>query len=292
MSPRAAVLLTGLILLAGAARAGEGDARAIIDKYAQTLPADEQVEMRLDIYRRVGVGQVDLSRPQLTVRLKRGVRGRGAAARVRIDVLKPASMAGIALTAEWDAKRGKYKVLRFLPGTSALSPMAYLRTSFMQSHLIYEDVVPLVVDNYSYKAKGEKKVGGADCWVVEATPKRPSAYVKRVYCIRKSDHRAAKVEYYSRGYRGPELKLTRILKDKNTEEWVTAKTGEKTVVTYAGRKNEAPPEERFKPASLKSNPSLLQLMRERAKLLQEEEELTREIKKLREERAKLKAGKK
>jgi hypothetical protein len=287
----AAAMLVPLLGAACASIAGGGEngaARAIIEKYAATLPADEQVELRLDIYRRVGIGEVNLSKPRISVTLRRAIRGSGESARVRIDVLKPASMAGIAMTARWDPKTRKHQVLRFLPGSSALSRMSYLNTSFMQSHLSYGDVVPLVLDRYGYASKGEKKVGGADCHVVEATPKRHSAYAKLVYYLRKSDHRAAKVEYYVRGYRGVELKKTRVLKVDGTEEWLAAKTGEKTVVVFSQRKKGAPAEEKFKAESLRSNPSLVQLMKERAKLLEEEDKVKREIAGLRAEIEKLK----
>ena len=98
---------------------------------------------------------------------------------------------------------------------------------------------------------------------------------------RKDDDRAAKVEYYTRGYKGPELKVTRLVKSADVEEWVAAGTGEKTVVTVTGREKGVPAAERFKPDSLKSNPSLVQLMKERAKLLEEESKLAREIAELR-----------
>ncbi len=283
-----AFLLLGLASVVAAGGEGEDRAaRAIIDKYAATLPADEGAELRLDIYRRVGIGEVDLARPRISVNLRRSIRGRDAAARVRIDVMKPASMAGIAMIATWNAKARKHEVLRFLPGSSALGRMSYLSTSFLQSHLSYEDVVPLVVDEYSYAAKGEKKVGEADCQVIEAAPKRPSTYAKLVYYIRKSDGRAAKVEYWARGYRGAELKKTRTTKADGTEEWTTAKTKEKTVVTFSNRKAEAPAEARFNPESLKSNPSLVRLMKERAKLLEQQDKVKREILELKAEIEKL-----
>jgi Outer membrane lipoprotein-sorting protein len=289
-APILAFLLSGLFC--GIAAGGEGTAaRAIIDKYAATLPADEQVDVRLDIYRRVGIGEVDLSKPRISVSIRRSIRGRGAAAKVRIDVMKPTSMAGIAMTAAWNTKTRKHEVLRFLPGSSALRRMGYLSTSFLQSHLIYEDVAPLVVAEHNYAAKGEKKVSGADCQVIEATPKRPSAYAKLIYYIRKSDSKAAKVEYWARGYRGAELKKTRIIKADGTEEWTTAKTKEKTLLTFSNRKAEAPAEARFNPESLKSNPSLVQLMKERAKLLEQEDKVKREIAKLKTEIEKLEKAK-
>jgi hypothetical protein len=275
---RTAIALLLLGLVAARARGGEdGAAQAIMDKYVATLPADEQVDVRLDIYRRVGIGEVDLSKPRISVTLRRGTRGRGAGSRVRIDVVKPTSMAGIAMTASWNPKTRKHQVVRFLPGSSALRHMGYLSTSFLQSHLSYEDVVPFVVGEYTYSAKDAKKVGGADCHVVEATPRRSASYAKLVYYIRKSDSKAAKVEYFSRGYRGAELKKTRTLKADGSEEWATARTKEKTVVTFSSRKGEAPAESRFAPGSLKSNPALVQLMKERAKLLEEEDKVRHEI---------------
>ena len=289
---RRPAILCSLVLcasLAGTASGGEASGRKIFEKHVATTPADEQVEVRLDIYRRVGVSEVDLSRPRMTVRLRRGIRGKGAAARIRIDVLKPPAMAGIALTAEWDAKRRKHRVVCFLPATSSLRSVGYLRTPFVQSHLLYEHIVPLVPNNFKFTAKGRRKVKGVDCHVVEAEPVTSSAYTKIVYYIRKDNFKAAGADYYTRGFRGPELTLVRTVKSDDVEEWVMKKTGEKTVLTFSGRKNEAPSEERFKPGSLKSNPSMVQLMKERAKLLDEEDRLKRQIKKLRAEIAKLKA---
>jgi hypothetical protein len=127
--------------------------------------------------------------------------------------------------------------------------------------------------------------------VVEAVSAGGSQYAKRVYYLRKSDCSAARIEFYTRGYRGPQLKLTRTVKSADVEEWVAAGTGEKTVIRISNRNSGAPEAGQFTVEALKSDPGLIRLMKERGKLLEEESRLKRENAALRAEVEKLKAGK-
>jgi hypothetical protein len=273
-----------------AAAAEENPALPVFESFIKAQPSDEQCEMQLDIYRRIGTGEEELNKPKLSVRYTVATAGRGESARLRMDVISPLSMVGIAMTAEWDAKGKRFNVTRFLPSNSSLGLVAYLNTSFMQSHLLYEDAVPEVAAFYNLALLEKAKVDGVDCQVVEATPKTSSGYAKKVYFLRQDNSRPVRIDYYSREYRGPELKMTRTFKADGGEEWLLVRTGEKSVLTVLSRKSGAPADDRFKPESLKSDPAMVQLMGERSKLLEEELRLRREIEALKAELQKTSAN--
>ena len=73
--------------------------------------------------------------------------------------------------------------------------------NFMGSEFAYVDMNIPNLDDYNYKILKEEKFGGADCWVVQSTPKNEeiadeNGYSKQVAWIGKSDFTARKIVYY------------------------------------------------------------------------------------------------
>ncbi len=73
--------------------------------------------------------------------------------------------------------------------------------NFMGSEFAYADMNIPNLDDYSYKILKEEKLGGADCWVVQSTPKNEdiadeNGYSKQIAWIGKKDFTARKVVYY------------------------------------------------------------------------------------------------
>lgn len=89
--------------------------------------------------------------------------------------------------------------------------------AFVNSHLFYEDLRSRSVEDYTYKMKGEKKVEGYNCWVIEAKPKAgKSIYDKAVFYIIKDGefkYFAVQVDIYFQRYlykRAVNYKLKKI----------------------------------------------------------------------------------
>lgn len=283
-------LLGALAALAPSAAAGEPAAEVpdVIRKYLAAQPEAETAEVFVEVYRRVGVSELRTDRPLFSILMTRSLRGRGEAARMRLDVLKPSNMVGISMLAAWDAQRRAPAVLRFVPGRQDVAPV-YLATEFLETHLHYEHAIPLYPGRFKFAVKEPQQVDGAACTVVEAVPATDSRYSRGLLYFG-ADGRLRKAEYYKKEARGEELVLTRQAKSADVDEWVMNKTGEKTVVTVRNRSSSAPPEDRFTPQSLISDPGTFGLVQERSKMLDEREALRREAQLLREEIAKLKAG--
>jgi len=276
-------LLSALLValaLAPTARAGEPDAATVMARYLATEPKSESVEVRMDIYRRIGVGDVNLDRPRLSVSFRRTSSGTGRQRRIRIDVLKPVSMAGLAMILKWNDRFKRHEMMRCLPGRAAPGLVTYFSGEFLQSHLRYELLLPLIPENYRLRLSKSTRFGDRECRVLEARRKKGSNYSKVLYYLDKASNRALKVEYYRRGHRGEELDMTRTLNGTSSEEWVRRNTGEKTVLTFTGRSTAAIPESRFDPKTLKSNPALVVMMKERAKLLEQRDNLLNELERL------------
>ncbi len=74
--------------------------------------------------------------------------------------------------------------------------------AFMRSDLANEDIEDRSVDDDTHELAGSKEVAGADCWVVESTPKKElqqdSNYSKRVVFVRKDIWLPVRVEYYDK----------------------------------------------------------------------------------------------
>jgi len=74
--------------------------------------------------------------------------------------------------------------------------------AFMRSDLANEDIEDRSVDDDTHELTGSRPVAGADCWVVESTPKKAlkkdSNYSKRVLFIRKDIWLPVRVEYYDK----------------------------------------------------------------------------------------------
>lgn len=74
--------------------------------------------------------------------------------------------------------------------------------SFMRSDLANEDIEDRSVDDDSHILTGSRNMDGADCWVVESTPReelrRETNYSKRILFIRKDIYLPVRVEYYDK----------------------------------------------------------------------------------------------
>jgi hypothetical protein len=72
--------------------------------------------------------------------------------------------------------------------------------AFMGSEFSYADLNIPELNDYNYKVAKEEKVGGADCWVVEVTPKTPEigkseGYSKKLYWVEKANYAVRKGEF-------------------------------------------------------------------------------------------------
>ena len=88
--------------------------------------------------------------------------------------------------------------------------------SFKGSELTYEDLSTETLDKYEYKRVGEAKVGGHDCWQVQAIPKfEGSGYSKMLSYYDKKTSVVRKAEFYDKA--GKLLKVATTTKYKKVQ---------------------------------------------------------------------------
>ncbi|MEW6618368.1 MAG: outer membrane lipoprotein-sorting protein [bacterium] len=120
------------------------------------------------------------------------------------------------------------------------------RDSFMNSDFSYGDIASPKIDDFIHILKGEEKIKGIDCFIVESTSKddrikRDTGYSKKVLWIRKDNFVEMKIEYYDEEN---ELLKTQFisdlyLSDLGKKRWLATKreiinhkTGHRTIITF------------------------------------------------------------
>lgn len=86
---------------------------------------------------------------------------------------------------------------------------------FAGTDFTYEDLRTENLDGFEYQRKGEEKVDGRDCWIVEARPKEgtTSGYSLRKLWVDKERYLILKIEYYD-----PKGALLKTLENKGFEQ--------------------------------------------------------------------------
>jgi hypothetical protein len=73
-------------------------------------------------------------------------------------------------------------------------------TRFFGTDFSFEDLDERDVAQYDYASIGEEAVAGAECWVIQSTPKQTKAsqYTKATFWIRKDNHAYARADFWIR----------------------------------------------------------------------------------------------
>ena len=142
---------------------------------------------------------------------------------------EPKDVAGTALLT-WELDGGRSKQWLYLPGRKKLQRMASngLKSYFMGTDLTYEDLMPDVIDEYTYTLTGEETLDGNACYVIEIAPgteekAKVSGYSKRVVFVRKDILFAVKIDFYNRRGKLLKTQTNHDLEELDGDAWTAKK---------------------------------------------------------------------
>lgn len=163
----------------------------------QRKVADERVRVKMELIN--GGGNVRSRTAELaTQTLKSGLQNS------LIRFLEPKSVAGAGLlTVEhMEAADDQWLYLPALKRSRRISP-AGQTDSFMGTDFTFEDLRPEDMEAFNYTVKGQEKVDGMVCHVIEVLPKNEdkkneSGYKRRIIWVRTSDDVVIKIDFYDK----------------------------------------------------------------------------------------------
>ncbi len=125
--------------------------------------------------------------------------------RTVLRFLEPADVRGtMYLTWSWDDPAKEDDMWVFLPAESLVRRISGggKKGSFMRSDMANEDIEDRAIDDDIHTLKGEEKINGVECWVVESVPKpelkKDTNYSKRMVYIRKDISLPTRIDYYDK----------------------------------------------------------------------------------------------
>ncbi|MEJ2692184.1 MAG: outer membrane lipoprotein-sorting protein [Candidatus Thiodiazotropha sp.] len=232
-----AVLLVSPALEAGDSITG----RDVVVRYDRQIRAStEKVDLTMNLINKDGKARIR----QLISISKTNEEGKQDSL---LRFVEPADVRGTSLLTHEHADADDDRWL-YLPALRKTRRVAATddNDNFMGSDFTYEDIDFEELNAFNYKLLKNEIKGGADCYVVEATPStekkaKESGYSRRVMWIRKDNYFMIAVDYYNSRN---ELTKQRIAYDiklvDGTEKWrperqvmVNLKTGHKTELKYS-----------------------------------------------------------
>jgi len=194
MTKRAAwLLLFGAVAVrAGSGEDGEAIMRAVID---QASARDEVVDVRMRLVD--ANGKERLRTATLYTKKKTGPEENMRL----IRFATPPDLAGSGILSQEQPERRAEHWL-YMPAYHASRRIASVNASdtWMGTDFAYDDILDPRIADHLYVVRGEEKVGGVACTVLEATPRDPrdAPYAKRVYWIDRAKSVTHRIEYYDR----------------------------------------------------------------------------------------------
>lgn len=142
-----------------------------------------------------------------------------------IYLTAPGNVKGTALVT-WLDGQGQSKQWLYLPSQIMTRQVAgQARTAaFLGTDFTFEDLQPLVLDDFAFAVTGSETVDGQDCWLLEVTPatdaaKRESGYSKRVLAVRKDIEYAVRVQFHDPRGRLEKTQLSHDLVNVDGDAW-------------------------------------------------------------------------
>ena len=168
-----------------------------------------------------------------------------------IYLTAPGNVRGTALVT-WLDGTGQSRQWLYLPSQIMIRRMAgQARTSpFLGTDFSFEDLQPLVLDDFHFAVTGSEVVDGRDCWLMEVTPatdetRRASGYSKRVMAVRKDIEYVVRIVFHDARGRLEKTQISHDLVNVGGEAWAadailmqTERSGHKTLLVVRSRDTE------------------------------------------------------
>ena len=123
----------------------------------------------------------------------------GRDARMRLVFESPLDLRGTDVTV-WRSADGEPRTRIYLPALRRVREIsADVRgESFLGTDFNFEDLGFEQLDHQQHAVKGEDKVDGRPCWVLESVPDDPWWYGRIVRCVDQGDYLPRRAEYFDR----------------------------------------------------------------------------------------------
>ncbi len=208
------------VLLAGLpAMAQEPDGRALMERVVDRHFVAHSVEDVAVALINAKGHQTNMAFTSSTKRQKNGL------LQNLIYLTAPGNVKGTALVT-WLDETGQSKQWLYLPSQIMTRQVAgQSRTSaFMGTDFTFEDLQPIIMDDFTFTVTGSEAVDGQDCWLLEVVPandqaKRDSGYSKRVLFVRKDIEYVVRVQFFDPRGRLEKTEINHDLVNVGGDAW-------------------------------------------------------------------------
>ncbi|MCB2078134.1 MAG: outer membrane lipoprotein-sorting protein [Novosphingobium sp.] len=188
MTDRLKIFLIAAIFFVVTGAAPEDRARAIMAEQQRRMEASSEIVLSTMVMR-------DKRGNQRTRRLLAQTVKDGAEKRSLVKFLAPSDIRNVGLLTWQRAGSGRDDQWLYLEASKQTKRIvgSSMKNAFMGTDLAYEDLRHEDLAAHDYKLVGEKAVGSARAWVIEAVPataaeRRNSGYAKRVLWVRQDNY--------------------------------------------------------------------------------------------------------